>query len=98
MESMMSLLFLRQHIVKNAQNLIKKSYHQRVHLVLECTVDALFGLRKKDADKCGISYLCVMLKGNMHRDSSYTEDSLKESMHRCAMMLWFLIKWCALRV
>jgi len=64
-----------------------------VHVVLECTVDALCGLRKKkDAYKCGIYYLCGMFKGNVYRDNPYTEDSLKESMQRCAMMLWFLIK------
>jgi len=40
----------------------------------------------------------LRVKGNVHRDSLYTEDSLKESMQRCAMMLWFLIKWCAVRV
>jgi len=48
--------------------------------------------RERDANKCGISYLCGMFKGNMYRDNLYTEDSLEESMQRCAMMLWFLIK------
>jgi hypothetical protein len=46
LESMMSLLFWHQHNVKNAQNLIK-NHTVRVHMVLECTVDAFYGLQKK---------------------------------------------------
>lgn len=67
-------------------------------MVLECAIDALYGLRgggereREDANKCGISYLCGIFKGNMYRDNLYTEDSLEESMQRCAMMLWVLIK------
>jgi hypothetical protein len=48
--------------------------------------------KKKDADKYGIYCLCGMFKGNVYRDNPCTEDSLKESLQRCAMMLWFLIK------
>jgi hypothetical protein len=67
-------------------------------MVLGCTVDALYAVRKKDTGNCAIFYLGGILKDNVYRANPCSEDSLKESMQRCAIMVWLLIKLYAVMV